>query len=90
MSSVIVFPHLTHLEIICGNIDSAEQFLVDTKTLLPRLIDLTIPYSYIQEVTENFIREATRHNCANIKRLTFGERSLVHSKDFYQYFPCYK
>ncbi|CAF4682915.1 unnamed protein product, partial [Rotaria sp. Silwood2] len=77
MSSVIVFPYLTHLEIICGNIDSAEQFLVDTKTLLPRLIDLTIPYSYIQQVTENFTREATRHNCPNIKCLTFDERSLV-------------
>ncbi|CAF4373421.1 unnamed protein product [Rotaria sp. Silwood2] len=42
--------------------------LFDTNTLLPRLIDLTIPYSYIEEVTENFTREATHRNCANIRQ----------------------
>ncbi|CAF4402623.1 unnamed protein product [Rotaria sp. Silwood2] len=65
MSSVIVFPHL---DICFGNIDIVEQLLVDTNTLLPRLIDLPISYSYIEEVTEIFTREATRRNCANIKQ----------------------
>jgi hypothetical protein len=90
MSSVNVFPHLTHLRISFGELDTAEQLLVDTNTLLPRLIDLTIPYSYIEEVTENFTREATRRNCANIKRLNFNSTILVHCKAFYLYFSCCK
>jgi hypothetical protein len=90
MSSVIVFPYLTHLKIWYGNINNAEQLLVDTNTLLPRLTYFKIPYSYIQEVTENFTREAMSRNCTNIKRLNFDSNLLVHCKDFYEYFPCYK
>jgi hypothetical protein len=88
MSLVIVFPHLTHLDIGTCNIEIAEQLLVDTKTLLPRLIDLTIPYSALEDVTENFTREATRRNCATIKRLSAYGIPLVYCKDFYLYFPC--
>jgi hypothetical protein len=90
VSSVIVFPYLTHLEVYDANIDTVEQLLVDTNTLLPRLIHLTIPYSYIEEITENFTREATRRNCINIKYFNFYWMLLVHCKDFYRYFPCYK
>ncbi len=43
MSSVIVFPHLTYLTIVLGNIDNTENFLVDINKFLPLLIDLTIP-----------------------------------------------
>ncbi|CAM2714090.1 unnamed protein product [Rotaria socialis] len=35
IASVIVFPHLTHLRICLGNMDIAEQLLVNTNTLLP-------------------------------------------------------
>jgi len=45
MGSVIVFPHLAYLTVILGIIDNTEQLSVDTNTFLPRLIDLTIPYS---------------------------------------------
>lgn len=90
MSPIIVFTHLIRLTICWGNIDIAEKLLVDTNTLLPRLIDLTIPYLYITEVTENFTREATRRNCANIKRLKCNSTQIVRSKDFCLYFPCYK
>ncbi|CAF3506856.1 unnamed protein product [Rotaria socialis] len=90
MSSVIVFPHLTHIEICFGNINIAEQLLVDINMLLLHLINLTIPYSCIDEVTEDFTRDATRWNCANIKRLNFNRVSLVHCKEFHLYFPDYK
>ncbi|CAF2570878.1 unnamed protein product [Rotaria sp. Silwood2] len=90
MSSVTIFSYLTHLVIIFGNIDNAEQLLVDTNTLLPRRIDLKISYSNLQQVIENFTREATRHNCAKIKHLHFNSTPLVHCKDFYLYFHCYK
>jgi hypothetical protein len=87
MLPVIVFPHLTHLEICFGSIDITEHLLVDTNTLLPRLIHLKILYSYLEEVTENFTREATRRNCVNIKRLDCISTPFVHYKDFYLYFP---
>jgi hypothetical protein len=90
VSSVTVFPYLTHLEIYSGNIDNLEQLFIDTRTLLPRLIHLTIPYSYIEEITENFTREATRRNCINIQHFNFHWSLLVHCEDFYRYFPCYK
>ncbi|CAF3325819.1 unnamed protein product [Rotaria socialis] len=91
VSSVIVFPHLTHLHICSANINVAEQFLVDNNTLLPRLIHLSILYRYIEEVTENFTRKATRRNCVNIKRLNFFfSTQFVHCEEFYLYFPCYK
>ncbi|CAF5177532.1 unnamed protein product, partial [Rotaria magnacalcarata] len=77
MSSVIVFPHLTHIEICFGNINIAEQLLVDINMLLLHLINLTIPYSCIDEVTEDFTRDATRWNCANIKRLNFNRSCNV-------------
>jgi hypothetical protein len=90
MPSIIVFPHLTHLDICLGGIYIAEQLLVDTNTLLPRLTHLTIFYSKLEEVTENFTREATRRNCANIKYFDLTAKPIVHGQDFYSYFPCYK
>lgn len=89
ISSIVEFSHLTNLTISLGCIDYTEQFLVDTNTRLPCLVELKIPYEHLEIVTENFARDATRHNCANIECLIF-DKSMVHSKDFYIYFPCCK
>jgi hypothetical protein len=88
-SMIVEFPHLTNLTIFQGCIDYTEQFLVDTNTRLPRLIELKVCYKQLAIVTENFTRDATRHNCANIERLIF-DKSMGHSKEFYRYFPCCK
>lgn len=87
--SILQFSHLTNLVIFSGCIDYVEQFLVNTNTHLPRLIELRTPYEDLEAVTESFTRFATRHKYANIERLIF-DGPMVHSKDFYAYFPRLK
>ena len=65
-----------------------EHFLHETKTHLPRLIELTVAYDNLQEVTQNFRRIETQRNCARVKRLFFG-RSMVHQENVYRYFPSF-
>ncbi len=84
--SIIEYPYLSSLGLYTCHIDYVEQFLNNTKTYLPRLTELTADYEQLTIVTENFTRNITRLNCAKIKEL-FLERPLVHSKDFYVYFP---
>ena len=84
--SIIEYPYLNSLGLYCCHIDYVEQFLNNTKTHLPRLTELTARYEQLTIVTENFIRNITRLNCVNIKKLIL-ESPLVHSKDFYDYFP---
>jgi hypothetical protein len=73
------FPHLTSLDIARTDITYAEQFLSETKTHLPCLDELSVEY-------EDFTRDATRRNCANVKQLFTGIQ-IVGSKDYYIYFP---
>lgn len=89
IASIVKFSHLTNLTIFSGCIDYVEQFLFYTNTHLPRLMKLRIPYEHLETVTENFTRFATRPNCVNIERLIFDE-PMVHSKEFYAYFPRLK
>jgi hypothetical protein len=84
--SIIEYPYLTSLDISISHIDYVEQFLNGTKTHLPRLIKLIVTYDQLTIVTENITRDATRLNCAKMKQLII-EKTLVHSKDFYFYFP---
>ncbi|CAF1386681.1 unnamed protein product [Rotaria sordida] len=86
ISPIVEFPHLTSLRISQGCIDYMEQFLIDTNTHLPHLVELNIHYEHLLIVTENFTRDATRRNCVNVEHL-ICDRLLVHSKDFYLYFP---
>ncbi len=86
--SIVQFPHLVYLE-VHQHIDYAEQFLVDTNIYLPRLIQLKIDYEHLEIVTENFTRDTTRFNCVKLERIDFG-RVIVHSEQFYQYFPFCK
>jgi hypothetical protein len=84
--SIIEYPHLISLEILVSHIDYVEQFLDETKTHLPRVTKLIVNYDQLTIVTENFTRDATRLNCVKVKQLII-EKTLVHSKDFYVYFP---
>ncbi|CAF1177881.1 unnamed protein product [Rotaria sp. Silwood1] len=83
---IIQFSHLISLDIMVQNRYYVEQFLLDTKAHVPRLIELTLFYSNLKNVTKNFTRDATRHNCANIKRLIFYDPCDYPTK-FNHYFP---
>jgi hypothetical protein len=86
MHSIVTYPHLTSLSVRYCHIDYVDQFLNETKTHLPRLTELIVNYNQLTIVTENFTRNATRINCAKVKRLIIVT-SLPHSKDLYVYFP---
>jgi hypothetical protein len=85
-SSIVEFSHLSQLDLGYAHVDYVEQFLLDTNTHLPYLDQLRIEYEHLITVTENFTSNATRVNCAKLKRLMF-KQTMVHSKDFYFYFP---
>lgn len=87
-SSIIEFSHL--IELSCGycHTNYIEQFLSDLNTRLPSFRKLRIQYEDLVTITENFRRHETRANYAKLKSITFsGETTMVHSKDFYLYFP---
>lgn len=88
-SSIIEFPHLTNLSLNFNHIDYLEQFLSDTNTLLPQLAYLDVSYKDLEIVTEDFTRDKTRRNCAKLEHIHFCE-SIVHSRNFYLYFPSHK
>ncbi len=76
------YPHLTSIDVTWGNIDYIEQFLFETKAYLPRLTELKVSYEELKTVTENFTRDATRHNCAKVKRLINNEL-VIYLKEVY-------
>jgi len=87
----VEYPHMTSLDILYA-VDYAEQFLDESKARLPNLIQLKIDYVILQDVTENFTRDATRANCMKVKRLILADdyddnEMIVQPKDFYIYFP---
>ncbi|CAF1411996.1 unnamed protein product [Rotaria sordida] len=84
--SIIQFSHLISLDMMVQNQYYIEQFLLDTKTHVPRLIELKLFYSHLKNVTKNFTRDATRHNCAHIKRLICYD-TCDYPKKFDHYFP---
>jgi len=84
--SIIEYFHLTSLDILCVDIDYVAQFLLETKTHLPRLTELKVNYYQLKTVTMNFTRDATRRNCSKVKQLMV-EAPRTCSEDVYQYFP---
>jgi hypothetical protein len=88
VSSIIEFSHLLELNYSYADINYVEQFLSDLNTRLPSLTKLCIQYEHLVKVTENFTSNTTRINCAKLKSIQFdGEMTIVHSKEFYLYFP---
>jgi hypothetical protein len=84
--SIIEYSHLISLNITRVNIDCVVQFLLETKTHLPRLTELKVDYDQLKTVTMNFTRDATRRNCSKVKKLIV-EEPRIFSNDVYQYFP---
>ncbi|CAM4851822.1 unnamed protein product, partial [Rotaria magnacalcarata] len=87
MNSIVKYSHLIWLELECVHIDYVEQFLNETKTNLPSLTRLTIYYSVLCNVTEDFTRYITRRNCIKVNQLNLGGGIIERSKDFNVYFP---
>jgi hypothetical protein len=85
-STLIHFPHLHLLNLTKTHVDYADQFLVNTNTHLPCLLDLHITYESLAIVTHNFTNDATRLCCAKLKRLHLDEQ-FVRPKLFDKYFP---
>ncbi len=86
VASVVEYSHLTELDLRYAHIDYVEQFLINTRIYLPHLNVIRVQYQHLTIVTENFTNNATRLNCAKVKRV-ITEEAMVHSKDFYLYFP---
>ncbi|UJR29402.1 hypothetical protein I4U23_010614 [Adineta vaga] len=86
-SSIIHFSHLVELEYFRVHVDYVEQFLCESSTRLPCLNKICISYQQLAHVTKDFTRNTTRSNCAQLKYINFCRMALVHSKDYYCYFP---
>ncbi|CAF2141277.1 unnamed protein product [Rotaria magnacalcarata] len=83
---IVEYPHLTFLDITRVDNNYVEHLLNETKTHLPSLTELHVRYEDLRVATEDFTKELTRRNCANVTRLKTW-REIVGSKDFYIYFP---
>ena len=82
----IEYRHLISLDIMRTDINYVEHFLNETHSHLPCLTELIVGYEDLRIITEDFTRETTRRNCANIRRLT-NWRAIAGSKDYYDHFP---
>ncbi|CAM4843584.1 unnamed protein product [Rotaria magnacalcarata] len=83
--SIVEYSHLILLDIDFVNIDYVDQFLNESKTRLPCLTELVVQFNALKNVTENFTRDATRRNCAKVKRLII-KNLIDFPKDVYRYF----
>ena len=86
-SKLIIFRHLTRLDLFCAHTDYAEQFLVDKTTDLPCLSYLCITYHSLANVTKNFTNDSTRVTCAKLRRICVNDDHFVRPVNFDQYFP---
>ncbi|CAF1593729.1 unnamed protein product, partial [Adineta steineri] len=68
--SIIEYPHLTILDVRFAHRDYVEQFLIETKTLVPCLTELEVFVNHLKAVTEDFTRKETRRNCAKVTKIT--------------------
>ncbi|CAF1216291.1 unnamed protein product [Adineta steineri] len=85
--SIIEYPHLNKLDVTFSHRDYVEQFLNETKTLVPCLTEFDFSLvDVLKAVTKDFTREETRRNCAKVKKITSMD-PMIHSEDFCLYFP---
>jgi hypothetical protein len=85
-NSIVEYFHLISLDLLSAYTDYVVQFLLETRTYLPRLTELKVHYRDLALVTNNFTRDATRRNCSKVKPLIF-EQKIYCSNDVYEYFP---
>jgi hypothetical protein len=90
--SVIEYSCLNELIIIDVHDDYIEEFLLDTKTYLPKNVFLSIKYESLKHITHNFTRDTTRINCMKITELELFPETQ-YSSSLQEYFPyaqiCY-
>jgi hypothetical protein len=84
--TIVEYPHLRTLNVLCAHIDYIDQLLDESKTRLPQLTELKIDYENLRMVTKNFTRDATRLNCSKVKKQNFYD-TMVYPKEYYRYFP---
>jgi hypothetical protein len=70
---LITFAQLNELYLMDVHIDYVEQFLFETNTRLPRLNYLTINYEPLAIVTNNFMNDAARFNCSQLRYIYICE-----------------
>ncbi|CAF1458841.1 unnamed protein product [Rotaria sordida] len=85
--SIIEYPCLITLDIVQVHENYVEQFLNNTKTCLPKNVNLHIDYISLQKVTNNFTRDATRMNCFTINILALHHKPefTLYLKDYFPY-----
>ncbi len=84
--SIIKYFHLTLLDLQGVHDDYIEQFLVDTKMYLPNNVHLLACYQFLEKVTHNFQRDATRINCEKVNYFC-SDNVRQFPKHFKDYFP---
>ena len=84
--SIAEYPHLISLNIDFVNIAYVDLFLNESKTHLPCLTELTVRFDKLKNATVNFTKDATRRNCAKVKRLIV-EDLRDFPEEVYRYFP---
>ncbi len=84
-STLITFAQLNELYLMDVHIDYVEQFLFETNTRLPRLNYLTINYEPLAIVTNNFMNDAARSNCSQLRNIYICE-PFVRPENFHSYF----
>ena len=83
---IIVFPQLKSLYLHDSHVDYVEQLISDASTSLPSLSELYADYGTLSVLTNNFINELARRNCANVQVLGVNE-CIVPYESFFSYFP---
>ncbi|CAF2974870.1 unnamed protein product, partial [Rotaria sp. Silwood2] len=73
VSSVVEYSHLTELDLHYAHIDCVKQFLINTKIYLLHRDVIRVKYKHLTIVTENCTNNATRLNCAKVKRVITEE-----------------
>ncbi|CAF4621798.1 unnamed protein product [Rotaria sp. Silwood2] len=82
---IIDYPHLKYIDFKDTHDDYVEQFLLDTKTILPYDVDIYVDYKTLKRVTHNFRRNATQINCSKATYQCF-DRIVRFPKYFKDYF----
>ena len=82
---IIKWPHLINLGLVRAHADYVEQFLVDTRTLLPDTVHLNVCSETLQRVTHDYSRDAMRSNCARLREVLFADSPVPFTCR--QYFP---
>lgn len=83
---LIRFPHLMELDLLDAHKHYVELFLDHTKTLLSNHVSLTVEYSRIRKLTDNFKNDRLRINCAKMTELSIPA-NIKHSQRLNAYFP---